>query len=288
MSTHPLPPRRGSGRASGRTGSEEVFASLIEAITTGRLRAGDRLPSEEQLAAHFEVAPMTLRQALAKLREHGYAETRRGRNGGTRVAADIAERLERDAFDHDVSISALRVLTDWRRAVSGEASYLAAIRGTSAERAALQRLEDEYRAVIESTTERRFADARLHIHIAEMSGNARFVEAERGIQDQLTRFIRVTSFTGIEVSHADMDHAELVAAILRGDAGAAKQALLDHVEVTYFWGTRQPNIVGHTAPTDAELRGPVSVGDEAIAAGIRERPHAGDPSPERSADHPSG
>lgn len=259
-------------RSSTRTGADEVFASLEEALTTGRLRAGERLPSEGRLAAHFDVAPMTLRQALAKLRELGYVETRRGRHGGTRVADDIAEKLLRDAFERDVSVSSLRELTDWRRAISGEASSLAALRGTTAEREELQRLMDEYRAVIDDTTERRFADARLHIQIAEMSGNARLLDAEREIQDQLTRYIRVTANTGVDVSHADMDHTELVAAILAGDAERARRALVDHVEITYYWGTRQPSIIGYTAPSASELRGPVSVSRDALAAGMRVRP----------------
>lgn len=259
-------------RPAGRLGADEVFHSLIEAIATGHLRAGERLPSEGQLAAHYDVAAMTLRQALAKLRDLGYVETRRGRSGGTRVVDDIAEKLERDALGEDVTLGALRVLTDWRRAVSGESSFLAALRGTEGERAELRRLDDEYDAVIDSTTERRLADARLHVHIAEMTGNPRLVEAEREVQEQLTRFIRVTSLKGIDVSHDDMGHRALVDAIVAGDADAAKRALLHHVEVTYYWGTRQPTIAGHVPPTAAELAGPVSVRDDELDAGPRVRP----------------
>ncbi|TFI42396.1 GntR family transcriptional regulator, partial [Micrococcus endophyticus] len=40
-----------------------MYAALIEAISTGRIPAGERLPSEEAMAAHFKVAAMTLRQA---------------------------------------------------------------------------------------------------------------------------------------------------------------------------------------------------------------------------------
>lgn len=243
---------------SARIGADEVFAVLMEAISTGRLRAGQRLPSEETLAAHFQVASMTLRQALARLREAQYVSTRRGRNGGTYVASDIAQKLEAEALEHSATIDDLRVLTDWRRAVSGEASYLAALRGTAAERAELRRLEEDYLQVIDSTTDRRFADSLLHIHIAEMSGNPRLVQAEREIQEQLTRFIRVTAVPGATVSPVDMDHAALTAAILSGQPEAARSALLEHVEVTYFWGMRQPHIAGHSGdepvPTDISIK----------------------------------
>lgn len=236
-----------------RSNSDEVYARLVEAVSTGQIRAGERLPPEEQLAAHFEVATMTLRQALAQLRNDGYVVTTRGRTGGTRVAENIAELLEEHSRDRDVTVADLRMLTDWRRAVSGEASFLAAVRATDEERRTLQQLAEEYHSVVAVTTERRLADARLHLHIARMSGNPRLIAAEREIQDQLTRFIRVTPRKGIELVHAEMEHQDLTEAIIRQDAEAARRALLEHVEITYSWGTKQPSVIGHTPPTPREL-----------------------------------
>ena len=64
---------------------EQAVLRLGEAIGLGMLEVGERLPPEAELARHFGIAPMTLRQALAILREAGYVETRRGRGGGTFV-----------------------------------------------------------------------------------------------------------------------------------------------------------------------------------------------------------
>ena len=58
---------------------ERIVRRLGEAIGSGLLQPGERLPSELELAASLDVAPMTLRQALAILRDAGYVETRRGR-----------------------------------------------------------------------------------------------------------------------------------------------------------------------------------------------------------------
>lgn len=54
-------------------------------ITTGRVRAGDRLPKEKDLASELGVSRMTLRQALASLETRGMVERIPGRLGGTFV-----------------------------------------------------------------------------------------------------------------------------------------------------------------------------------------------------------
>ncbi len=67
---------------------ERIVRRIGEAIGAGLLAPGERLPAESDLAAQLDVAPMTLRQALAILREAGFIETRRGRSGGSFVRPD--------------------------------------------------------------------------------------------------------------------------------------------------------------------------------------------------------
>ena len=62
--------------------ADEIVQRITEAIHLGLLDDGERLPVEVDLAAQFGVAPMTVREALATLREQGLVETRRGRSGG--------------------------------------------------------------------------------------------------------------------------------------------------------------------------------------------------------------
>lgn len=61
---------------------EAVADSLRRQIVLGRLKIGDRLPTEEELTAQFEVARTTLREALRVLESQGLIEIKRGRNGG--------------------------------------------------------------------------------------------------------------------------------------------------------------------------------------------------------------
>lgn len=58
---------------------------LAEAIRSGVLKDGERLPSEPDLAAMLGVATVTAREALVALRAHGLVTTTRGRGGGSFV-----------------------------------------------------------------------------------------------------------------------------------------------------------------------------------------------------------
>lgn len=64
----------------------QIEAWLAEAVAEGRLRAGERLAPERELAGSLGVSRMTLRHALSSLERRGLIVRRVGRDGGTFVA----------------------------------------------------------------------------------------------------------------------------------------------------------------------------------------------------------
>ena len=57
---------------------EQVFTQLKELLVQGEWKPGEKLPSENELAAQFGVSRITVRQALQKLGALGLVETRLG------------------------------------------------------------------------------------------------------------------------------------------------------------------------------------------------------------------
>src|SRR5215472_5566896 len=111
--------------AAGRV--DEVVQRVSHAIQLGLFVDGEQLPPETEFAAQLGVSAMTLREALAVLRQQGLVETRRGRTGGTFVRRPSSPPL------HDLrsrllgmTVSTLRDLADEQFAVSGAAARLAA------------------------------------------------------------------------------------------------------------------------------------------------------------------
>jgi GntR family transcriptional regulator, transcriptional repressor for pyruvate dehydrogenase complex len=71
-----------------------TIASVLQAnIASGHYGAGDRLPSEADLCAHFDVSRPTLREALGRLSALGLIVSRRGSGGGSFVARPDAGLL---------------------------------------------------------------------------------------------------------------------------------------------------------------------------------------------------
>jgi GntR family transcriptional regulator len=71
---------------------EEARHRLMDLISTGALRPGDRLGTERELALRLSVSRSTLRQVLAVLAESGIIRRVPGRAGGTFVAHGKVDR----------------------------------------------------------------------------------------------------------------------------------------------------------------------------------------------------
>ncbi len=80
-------------RGPGVTVHGQIEDWLADAIAAGRLAPGDRLPTEQHLAAWLGVSRMTLRHALSELAKRGLVTRTVGRSGGTFVAEP---KLEQD------------------------------------------------------------------------------------------------------------------------------------------------------------------------------------------------
>jgi len=78
-------------RESSRPLYRQLYDALREAIVTGRLAPGQRVPSSRVLAAELGVSRNTVMNVLTQLRTEGYVVANRG--GGTRVRRDLPDAL---------------------------------------------------------------------------------------------------------------------------------------------------------------------------------------------------
>jgi len=209
--------------------SGEVTEQLKQSILLGRFKAGDRLPSERDLAEQFQVSRVAVREALRALENSGFITTRQGVTGGAFVTDLTFEHLVNAFLDLFMADKlSIPELYQVRLLVEPEVARLAAQRVTPdyAERLK-ESLEAEEESVA-SLSEDLDKKTAVHFILAEMCGN-RFFEG-------LVRSVMGLTRRAIEAAHPDQPpflhppgmHRPIIKAVLAGDPEAAAAAMRKH------------------------------------------------------------
>ena len=170
---------------------------------------------------------MTLREALAVLREQGLVETRRGRGGGSFVRASAEQLTNRSlARLQEYTVLDLRDLGDEYFAVAGAAAVLATRRAVAAD---VERLRGLAQRLAESTdpVHSRRSDSRFQIEVTVVSQSARLTRTEVGLQAELSE-MRWLPTLAVDPKKIAAEHRELVAAIEAEDEAAARTLAEEH------------------------------------------------------------
>ncbi|MFN2562107.1 MAG: FadR/GntR family transcriptional regulator [Jatrophihabitans sp.] len=214
-----------------RNAFEVTIERLVQGIRLGVLVEGDRLPPERELAETLGVSRVTLREAIKALRDAGLVESRRGRGGGTFVAAPRREPARsRDKIEESIGY-ALDDALALRKVVEPGAAALAASRTLSAaDRSSLREYLRESTDTTPAT--RRRADSRLHLAIAALGGSALVTAVVADVQMRLDELLRAIPVIPGNIAHSDRQHAAIVEAILGGQVDAARAEMEEHVDGT--------------------------------------------------------
>jgi len=213
-----------------RTGNafEETVERLLQAIRLGVVGAGERLPSERELAERLGVSRVTLREAIRALSDAGYVESRRGRYGGTFVHDTLPAPPEPDGKVDAVSLEdalSLRYVLETGAAEMAAARSLSPadrqhLTGTLAEAASADL--DDYRR----------KDSRLHLAIAEVTASGSLTTAMADARTRVNQLLDRIPLLPPNLEHSNAQHEAIVDAILAGDAPAARRAMAEHIEGT--------------------------------------------------------
>ena len=212
-----------------RNAFEETVERLLQAIRLGVAAPGERLPAERDLAARLGVSRVTLRDAIRAIADAGYVESRRGRYGGTFVAESLPAPGPPPAPAGDLE----DVLTMRHVLESGAAEAAAARSLTPAERQALTAaLLDASDVDAGQVEDYRRRDSRLHLAIAEAAGSPSLTTAVADIRTRTNELLDAIPLLATNIEHSDAQHRAIVAAILAGDAPAARQTMAEHLDGT--------------------------------------------------------
>lgn len=213
--------------------SIEVARVITAAIADGRLKPGDRLPSERELARMLAVSRSSLRDALKVLTGMGVVRVRR--NYGVFVAAPEEPQVagSRPAPLPTADRPAIE-LFEIRRVLETQACAWAAKRATLEQ---LRRIDHAYARFSAKATEDSLDpeqanafDIEIHALIAQATGNsllAQMVTDLRQAAEKVRGWRDALQPDRIAANVADL--GLIVDALRRGDAETARHAMLEHL-----------------------------------------------------------
>jgi len=211
--------------------SSHIVAEVREALYNKRLRPGDFLGTEKDLAAKFGVSRIVARDALRTLEALGIAEIKMGKGGGARIAHGNPRLFaEAMAVQFDLTGVSAREVLDAQRAIECMAAELAAEHGTAEDHARLHRLLDEAERTMEDVETYTRVSHDFHLAVAEASHNR--VLVTQFISLHHVSWPRRNPTLTSKVSHHILDvHRELAALIEMRDAASARRLMDDHVKM---------------------------------------------------------
>lgn len=212
---------------------QEVGAQLRALIAEKPYQPGQRLPPERELASMLQVTRTLVREALIMLELEGLVEVRRG--AGIYVN-DIGHRALADPASGGNSAGPFELLQA-RQLLESNIAEFAALQATREDiikmRQALALEEVELASVALDSSEH--GDYQFHLALAEATHNSMLVELFRHswawrennpLWSQLHRNIDNSRYRQEWLR----DHKQILAALIKKDARAAKHAMWQHLE----------------------------------------------------------
>lgn len=228
--TTPRTPAKELFKELARTRSvDDIVAQLRQTILTGRIPAGERLPSERELAEAFGVSRATVREAIRVLEAAGIVQVRLGAHGGA-FAAKPGPDVMGLALSSLLTLEPVTgdELTEFRYTFEQDNAELAARNITAEQRERLAELLAAARAATHWKDLER-TDFAVHQLLAAASGNSVRLAISRGIHDAVQRVFERTEPQPSTAATLREDTIAVASAVLDGDPAAAQRAMREHM-----------------------------------------------------------
>jgi len=210
--------------------SQRVAAALIAEIHSGRLKPGDKLPTEPVLVKQFSVSRTVVREAVSRLKSIGLVDSRQG--SGVFVLEAAIPPLSFDARDA-VSKNSVIQMVELRRALEAEVADLAAQRRTKADVRHIRQALAALNQAVAGGGDGVQQDVAFHLAIATAAQNPYLLSTLQYLRRLLHGATQITRANearrGDFVRDVRAEHDAILAAIEASDPLAARAAAFDHM-----------------------------------------------------------
>ena len=216
-----------------RSLAHDLVEQLGARIRAGRLRQGDKLPTEAAIMGEFGVSRTVVREAISKLQAAGLVHTRHG------VGTFVAEPSDAANFRIDpeqiATVRDVIAVLELRISLESEAAGLAAARRTDENLAAMRAALADFAQAIEADSDAIAPDFRFHHEIARATHNPHFAELMTYLGTMIIPRARVNTARVAHEQRRDYlrkvngEHESIYHAIAAQDAEGARAAMRTHL-----------------------------------------------------------
>lgn len=226
----------GSAKAAIASASDATIDRILRLVHERKLRPGDQLPSEGDLAVECQVSRGTVREAVSALAQLGVLNVGNGRRA---QVAEISGENMAILIDHAVKTTQVTVLQTWdlRQTIEARIVRLASLRRSPEQVEKMRQIGATMSASIDDLQALGQADIQLHLCWAEAARNPLFL---LNIQS-LVHVMRWTGPVGWAafgsreriIAHVELHHriTEAIADRRAEDAVAAMQQHFEQAQV---------------------------------------------------------
>jgi len=210
--------------------SDNIAGQLKNAILSGSIKPGEKLPSERELTETFQVSRVGVREAIRTLEFTGFVNIKQGPLGGAYVQRLGYDRLTESYNDLFLAgLLTVREMVQARIYLEPEVTRLAA-----------ESINDKWATKLKIALESEKVPTGKHDEWVRRNTNTDYVLMEicgnRFYQAMLEPLIRLTQEIVLVVKpkrtiiHDPREHESIVEAVLAGDGPAAAEAMRKHIK----------------------------------------------------------
>ncbi|AGA70517.1 transcriptional regulator [Desulfitobacterium dichloroeliminans LMG P-21439] len=208
--------------------SEEIVKQVVQSISNGELKPGDKLPSEREMCNVFSVSRTVVRDALKTLSGLGMVTIRHGLGAYVNEVDEDASRL---ASLLQISLGTFEEIFQVREILEGYAALWCTQNATDKDIEELGKIVKRGKELGPASDGKlTLLDAEFHLKVAEASGNKVLKRLMINILD-LTGEIRDSSFKIPGRQYLSvLEHEAIYESIKQRDPDLAFQNMIKHIE----------------------------------------------------------
>lgn len=215
---------------------QEIITQIEDAIVSGELKEGERLPPEREITDMTGTSRGTVREALRVLEQKGLIVIKTGTAGGAFVRPVSPQKVSESlALLIQTQQVSMKDLAEFREGVEGIATGLAAKRAQRRDIERLQGLLQEARMHLDRGDEGWAdfieTDNRIHMAIAEISRNQIYKLVLETVHNNITLYydrLLKKDVKVMKINHQDLQ--AIIAAVVDKKPGDAQRWAEKHIK----------------------------------------------------------